>query len=316
MSQNFADRLIEKIIEKKTPICVGLDPRLNMLPASVVKKALKNDDNSPFKQAAEAILEFNKGIIDAVCDLVAVVKPQIAFYEIFGADGVWAYQETIKYAKSKGLIVVADIKRGDIGSTATAYAQAFLGEVSMFEDSENEIVSPIFGADSVTVNAYMGYDSVQPFVDEAAKYNGGAFVLVKTSNKYGGDLQDIVSNEGPTVHELMGHYVNSWGFDHIGKHGYSLLGAVVGATYPAEAKKLRELMPNALFLVPGYGAQGAGAEEVKPCFDKNGLGAIINSSRGINFAYKRFEMPETAYADAARKAVLEMKKDLQSVCAL
>jgi len=314
MSNHFADRLIEAIKKKGNPICVGLDPRLDQIPKFIVNKFLADGDLSPLQVVANSILTFNKGIIDAVTDIVPVVKPQIAFYEIYGAEGIWAYQETIKYAKSKGLLTIADAKRNDIGSTAVAYARSFLGEVEMFKDSENEVIVPVFDADSVTINSYLGWDGVKPFVEEADKYDNGVFTLVKTSNPSGGDIQDLKMDDGRTVYEIMGHYVDSWGADFVGKSGYSLLGAVVGATYPSEAKKLRQIMPNAIFLVPGYGAQGGGAEDVKPCFNSDGLGAIVNSSRGIIFAYKKMDgFEEAAFAEAARVAALEMKEDLGKV---
>lgn len=316
--KNFADKLIEAVKKKGNPICVGLDPRLSQIPESIKQRALmvKNKDGetlSPTAAAAWALYEFNKGIIDAVHDLVPVVKPQIAFYEIFGAEGVKAYVDTLKYAKSKGLLTIADAKRNDIGSTAEAYAQSFLGEVAIFEDSENEVVMPIFEADSITINPYLGWDGVKPFVQEAEKYGKGVFVLVKTSNKSSGDLQDLEMKDGKALYEIAGHLVDSWGADVVGESGYSLVGAVVGATYPEQAKKLRAIMPQAIFLVPGYGAQGAGAEDVKPCFNKDGLGAIVNNSRGIIFAYEKLGMLPDAYEEAARTAVLEMKKDLESV---
>ena len=310
--KNFADKLIEAVKKKGNPICVGLDPRLDQIPKKIVERALAGGEKSPTVAAAAAILDFNKGIIDAVADLVPVVKPQIAFYEIFGADGVRAFEETIKYAKSKGLITIADAKRNDIGSTAEAYARAFLGEVEIFS-GENEVVQPIFDADSITINAYLGWDGVKPFVEECSKYGKGFFVLVKTSNKSSGDLQDLEMKDGRTVYEILGHLIDSWGSDEIGESGYSFVGAVVGATYPGQAKKLRAIMPNSIFLVPGYGAQGGSAADVKPCFNKDGFGAIVNNSRGIIFAYKDMEMSEDAYQDAARKAVLKMKKDLVSV---
>lgn len=323
--RNFADKLIEAVKKKGNPICVGLDPRLDKIPESIKQKALAytNDDGehlSPTAAAALALLEFNKGIIDAVHDLVPVVKPQIAFYEIFGADGVKAYVETLKYAKSKGLLTIADAKRNDIGTTAEAYAQSFLGEVAIFEGSDDEVVMPIFEADSITINPYLGWDGVKPFVEEADKYERGVFVLVKTSNKSSGDLQDLVmqdaqnpGGQGKALYEIVGHLVDSWGADVIGESGYSLVGAVVGATFPEQAKKLREIMPQSIFLVPGYGAQGGSAEDVKPCFNSDGLGAIVNNSRGIIFAYEKQGVMADAYAEAARTAVIEMKKDLEKI---
>ncbi len=313
MANNFADRLMAAIKEKGTPICVGLDPRLEQIPDFLKKKALAETEGGPMRAAAEAILVFNKGIIDAVYEIVPVVKPQIAFYEMFGADGVWAYEETLKYAKSKGLLTIADAKRNDIGSTAEGYSKAFLGEVVVF-GGEDEVIMPVFDADAITINAYLGWDGVKPFLEEAKKYGKGVFILAKTSNKSSGDLQDLELKNGKTVYEIMGHLIDSWGADEIGESGYSSVGAVVGATYPEQAAKLRAIMPNAVFLVPGYGAQGGGAKDVLPCFGKDGMGAIVNNSRGIIFAYEK--MPEFGpekYDEAAKKAVLDMKRDLASV---
>ncbi len=311
--KNFADKLMKAVREKGNPICVGLDPRLDKIPDFIKRKVLDEEDLTPTKAAAEALLAFNKGIIDAVYDIVPVVKPQIAFYEIFGADGVFAYQETLKYAKSKGLITIADAKRNDIGSTAEAYAQAFLGEMALFE-GEDEVVMPIFDADAITVNAYLGWDGIKPFVEEARKYGKGLFILAKTSNKSSGDIQDLLMEDGNTVYEIMGSLIDSWGAEDVGECGFNFVGAVVGATYPAQASKLRHLMPNSLFLVPGYGAQGGGAEDVKPCFNEDGEGAVVNSSRGIIFAYEKLDGYSPAqYAEAARAACLLMKDDLAKV---
>jgi len=317
MPVNFADRLIEAVKRKGNPICVGLDPRLDKIPESIRNKALDFTDDegqhlSPTAAAGMALFEFNKGIIDAVCDLVPVVKPQIAFYEVYGADGIKAYIDTLKYAKSKGIITIADAKRNDIGTTAEAYAQAFLGEVQIFE-GENEVVMPIFEADSITVNPYLGWDGIKPFIEECKKYGKGIFTLVKTSNKSSGDLQDLVMQDGRALYEIVGHLVDSWGADEMGESGYNFVGAVVGAIFPEQAKKLRQIMPQTIFLVPGYGAQGGSAADVRACFNKDGLGAIVNNSRGIIFAYEKLGMAPDAYAEAARTAVIEMKKDLAKV---
>lgn len=290
---NFADTLIEKIKET-SPICVGLDPRYDQIPEHI-----RNDAPTP----GAAFFEFNKGIIDAVHDLIPVVKPQIAFYEMFGLDGLAALSRTIDYAKEKGLLVLLDAKRNDIGSTAQAYANAYL-------DEEGD-----FAADALTVTPYLGHDGIKPFVEMCQKNGKGLFILVKTSNPSSGDIQDRkVDESGQAVYELMGQLVDSWGSDLTGDSGYSSIGAVVGATYPDEAKKLRELMPTSIFLVPGYGAQGGGAKDVLPCFNEDGLGAIVNSSRGIIFAYEKDEnfSPEK-YGEAARAAVIRMKEDLESV---
>lgn len=313
MSKHFGDRLVRAVKEKGNCICVGLDPRLGQIPKHLVEKALKEGDENPMVMASRAILEFNMGIIDAICDIVPVVKPQIAFYEMFGAAGITAYQETLKYASGKGLLTIADAKRNDIGSTAEAYAEAFLGETLMFE-GEQQVVARAFNADSITVTPYLGLDGVKPFIDECEDSGKGIFVLVKTSNKSSGDLQDLEIKSGEALYEVMGHMVDSWGADDIGESGYSFVGAVVGATYPQQAKKLREIMPNAYFLVPGYGAQGAGAFDVKPCFNEDGLGALVNNSRGIIYAYEKMEgFDGKSFAEAAREACLLMKKDLEQI---
>lgn len=311
---HFADKLKKAVEEKGNFVCVGLDPRLKQIPKFITQKHQKNEKLSFMKAIAESILEFNKGIIDAVADLVPVIKPQVSFYELYGAEGMWAFKETLKYGKAKGLITIADIKRGDIGSTAEAYAKAYLGEVDIFE-GENEVVMPMFDADAVTVNPYMGWDAVKPFVEEAKKYDKGVFVLLKTSNKSSVDLQDLTTSDNVPVFEIMAHYIESWGEDYRSKEsGLSLLGAVVGATHFEEAKKIRHLMPNTIFLVPGYGAQGGGAEDVKPTLMEDGFGAIVNSSRAINFAYQKNEKySDVDYAKAAREATKAMIEDLNSL---
>jgi len=320
MQKHFADRLVEAVRAKGTPICVGLDPRLDKIPDFIRQSAFEAEENQrlPLRAAAEAIIAFNKGIIDAVADLVPVVKPQVAFYEIFGEEGVRAFRETMDYAHEKGLITIADVKRNDIGSTAEAYAEAYLGETKIEEEGMR-----VFDADSVTINAYLGIDGVAPFVKVATECGKGLFVLVKTSNKSSGDVQDLSvlgdairggKKDALPLYEVMGYYVDSWGANEVGESGYSNVGAVVGATYPEQARVLREIMPTAYFLVPGYGAQGGGAEDVKPCFNKDGLGAIVNSSRGITFAYEKDEkLGAYGYAEAARNAVIAMKEDLARV---
>jgi orotidine-5'-phosphate decarboxylase len=307
--KNFADILIEQIQAKKSVICVGLDPRLSKIPSFIQEAALKENPKNKLKAAAEAIIEFNKGIIDEVHDLVPCVKPQIAFYELFAEEGMRAYRETIEYAKSKGLLVIADAKRNDIGSTAEAYAQAFLGETDLFGESK-----AVLDADALTVTPYLGWDGIKPFVEVCKKYGKGIFILVKTSNPSSGDLQDLQMKDGNSVYEILGNFVESWGADELGEKGYSSIGAVVGATYPDQAEKLRKIMPQAIFLVPGYGAQGGGAEDVKPCFNEDGLGAIVNSSRGIIFAYEKSDKyDEGNYGKAARAAVVAMNEDLGKV---
>jgi orotidine-5'-phosphate decarboxylase len=302
---NFADRLNKAIKDKNSVVCVGLDPRLNKIPSFIQKHALKENKD----KFTAAILEFNSGIIDAVCDLVPVVKPQVAFYEMFGEEGMRAYRKTIEYAHAKGLIVVADIKRNDIGSTAEAYADSYMGTVDVFGEETS-----VFDADAVTITPYLGWDGIKPFAEKCAEYNKGIFILVKTSNPSSGDIQDLVMNDGRSVYEIMGMLVESWGAEDIGESGYNPIGAVVGATYPDQAALLRKLMPHTIFLVPGYGAQGGGAEDVRPCFNKDGLGAIVNSSRDIIFAYENSgDYGEKDYAKAARAAVVAMNEDLNKV---
>lgn len=303
---HFADRLVEAVKQKGSPICVGLDPRLAQIPDFIKQEKIQKKGKS-FEAAAECFLEFNKGIIDAVHDLVPVVKPQIAFYEQYGFAGLRAFEETCKYAREKGLLVIADAKRNDIGSTAEGYAKAFLGNVDLFGKEVESI-----GADAVTVTPYLGYDGIKPFIAECKKNGKGIFILVKTSNPSSADIQDreITDEKEMKIYELMAHFVELWGADEIGKYGYSSVGAVVGATFPKQAQILRKLMPHAYFLVPGYGAQGGGAKDAAVCFNDDGLGAIVNSSRGIIFAWEKSGDPRN-FGAAARKTVLKMKEDLR-----
>lgn len=304
---HFADRLTNAIADKKSPICVGLDPRYNQIPQHVRDKQVEKFGKTR-KAIAAAILEFNIHIIEAVKDIVPVVKPQIAFYEMYGAEGIWAYNATCKYAQEQGLIVIADAKRNDIGSTCEAYAQGFLGTVDVFGEQED-----VYFCDSLTVTPYLGSDGIKPFTKQCEENDKGIFVLVKTSNPSSGEIQDVTTGD-QAIHEHVAELVSSWGADLIGESGFSAVGAVVGATYPEEARYLRSIMPHAIFLVPGYGAQGGGAEDVKPCFHENGTGAIVNSSRGIIFAYEKNDAfgPEN-YDEAARAAALAMKEDLASI---
>jgi len=300
------DKLIDRIIELKNPTVIGLDPWLDMVPSHILKEAYETYGKT-LKGAAMAFLRFNKEIIDEVCEIVPAVKPQIAMYEQYGADGIAAYIETIKYAKTKGLFVIGDVKRGDIGSTAEAYSNGHIGEVVV--DGVN---FDVFGSDFITVNPYLGFDAIEPFLNNCKINNRGLFVLVKTSNKGCGDFQDLVVGD-TTVYEIIGCSVAKWGKDLIGKHGFSSICAVVGATHPEQAKKLRALMPNTFFLIPGYGAQGGTAKDLSVCFNVKGLGGIVNSSRGITAAYKTPKynvFSEKEHAKAARQAALDMKADL------
>lgn len=289
MRANFADRLTSAIEKKRSCVVVGLDPRPNALPPPLRVRAERSTED-----AAEAVLEFNTRVIRAVAPHAVAVKPQVAFYEALGSAGFHAFAETIAVAHEQGLLVIADVKRGDIGSTAEAYAKAHLDQ---------------FGADAVTVNPYLGSDSITPFLKRIPD-GKGIFVLVKTSNPSSADLQDIRIGDSP-FYERVAELVNRWGETHRGESGYSAVGAVVGATFPEAAARLREIMPHAIFLVPGYGAQGATAGDCRPCFDRLGHGAVVNSSRGIIFAYNRRQTPtwEEAVADAAR----EMKEELDPV---
>ncbi|ADL12431.1 orotidine-5'-phosphate decarboxylase [Acetohalobium arabaticum] len=306
---NFTTRLKAKIEEKKSFVCVGLDPRLNRIPEQI-KEEIVAEYGKTKEAVGKIFLEFNQGIIDAVADYAAAVKPQIAFYEQYGHQGIKAYEETIEYAKKKDLLVIGDAKRNDIGSTAKAYADGHLGEVDFWEEAEVG-----YGADALTVNGYLGSDGIDPFVEACNQQGKGIFVLVRTSNPSAGELQDLEA-DNKRIYEVMAELVNDWGEDIKDEDGFSAVGAVIGATYPEEAEELREIMGNAYFLVPGYGAQGAGAKEVVPSFKDGGYGAIVNSARGIIFAYQRepwkdrFSADE--YQEAAQAAVEYMREDINT----
>lgn len=300
------DKLIEKIIETQNPTVAGLDPKLDYVPASI-KNAFFEKYGKTLEGAAAALLEFNKRIIDNICDIVPAVKPQAAYYEMYGWQGVKALTETIAYAKAKGMFVITDGKRNDIGTTMEAYATAHLGATDVAGESVEA-----FGADALTVNGYLGTDGIKPLAGICKERDKGIFVLVKTSNPSSGELQDMKLENGATVYEQMGRMCESWGSDLMGKYGYSAVGAVVGATYPGQLAEMREKAPHTFFLVPGYGAQGGGAEDAKNAFDKNGLGAIINSSRGIMCAWKKQGLTEEDFAEAARTEALRMKDDILS----
>ncbi len=302
------DILIDKIIEKQNPTVVGLDPRLEMVPQFMRERYFNEQGKTP-KAVAKMFFEFNKEIIDNVYDIVPAVKPQIAMYERYGHEGVQCYIKTNEYAKSKGLMVIGDVKRGDITSTAEAYAEGHIGEVKIDDQYYN-----IYNQDAITLNPYLGSDSIEPYIKYCEKYDKGLFILVKTSNPNSGEIQDLKTNEGK-LYERVGRLVSKWGKQLMGEHGYSQIGAVVGATHPKQAENLRNIMPNTYFLVPGYGAQGAKAKDLKGYFNKDGLGAIINSSRGIIAAYlkesNKLKFSEEDFALAAREAAIHMKDDLQ-----
>ncbi len=298
------DRLIDSIVRMQNPTVAGLDPKLDYVPASV-KEACFDRYGKTLEGAAAALLAFNKAIIDEIYDIVPAIKPQAAYYEMYGWQGVKALAETIAYAQSKGMFVITDGKRNDIGTTMEAYATAHLGAT----DIAGESVAA-FGADALTVNGYLGTDGIKPLAQVCAAQDKGIFVLVKTSNPSSGELQDMKLENGATVYEQMGRMCEGWGADLPGKYGYSAVGAVVGATYPEQLAEMREKAPHTFFLVPGYGAQGGGAQDAKNAFDKNGLGAIINSSRGIMCAWKKQGLTEEDFAQAARTEALRMKEDI------
>lgn len=300
------DALVAKIKEKNNPSVAGLDPNIEYVPMYLREKAYAEYGKN-LHGVCEAIWEFNKGLIDALYDIVPAVKPQSAFYEMYGLCGEEVLGRTIEYAKQKGLYVILDVKRNDIGSTAQAYSKAYLGKV--VADGEEFDATPV---DCVTVNPYLGTDGIVPFVEDCKKYDKAIFTLVKTSNPSSGELQDLIC-DGEHIYEKMAKLVNEWGKDTIGKSGYSAVGAVVGATYPEQAKTLRALMPKAYFLVPGYGAQGGSAKDVKNSFNDDGLGAIVNSSRGIMCAYKKGDWAEEAFADASRAEAIRMRDELCSI---
>lgn len=295
----MVDQLIDKIIEMQNPTCVGLDTDFSYLPDEM------RDGMATFEGVVEQLIEFNMNIIDKVCDIVPAVKVQVAYYEQYGYNGLRAFDYTVNYAKGRGLYVIADCKRNDIGSTAKCYSTAYLGKTDINGKKLNA-----FPADMLTVNGYLGTDGIAPFVEDVKNNDKGIFVLVKTSNPSSGELQNLKLESGETLYERMGALVDSWGKDCIGKYGYSDVGAVVGATHPEEAARLRKQLKHTFFLIPGYGAQGANAEMLKCCFDDRGLGGIVNNSRGIICAYKKPAYAGMSYAEAARAACIDMQRDL------
>lgn len=298
------DKLIEKIKETGNPTVMGLDPRYEMLPKCVTDKYPLN-----LEGVAQAIVEYNKALIDATYDIIPAVKPQIAFYEMFGIPGMQAFKETCEYAKQKGMIVIADIKRGDIGSTAQGYSNAYLGKTKI-----GDIEQSIYDIDFVTVNPYMGTDCVKPFIDDCKKYNKGLFILVKTSNPSSGELQDEKLENGEEIYTRVAKLVEKWGEDLRGEYNYSSISAVVGATYPEQLKQIRQIAPHTYFLIPGYGAQGGTAADIAYGFDENGLGGIVNASRSLMCAYKsdkwKDKFDEKDYAKATRAEAIRMRDEL------
>lgn len=329
--KNFADRLLDAIDEKQNPSVVGLDPRIKDIPSHIKEESVKKFGNT-IEAVGASFLEFNKRIIDSVVDIVPAVKPQMAFHEKYLTPGIQAFYGTVNYAKSKGLIVIEDAKRNDIGpdkdSTAGAYSDGHIGRIELCDGRE----VPGYDVDAITVNAYLGSDCVKPFIEDCKKYGKGIFVLVKTSNESSGDIQDIDIIKGrdpdsffdisdvlgytPTVYTEMASFVYKWGIgiELKGERGYSSVGAVVGATYPEQAEVARRIMQDAIILVPGYGHQGGKGKDTLPNFKSDGYGAIVNNSRGISFAYKKepfkSKYGEREFDKAAREVATMMKEDI------
>ena len=299
-------RLIERIAQLQNPSVVGLDSLLDYIPQHIKEEKFAQYGDT-FDAAAQAILAYNKEIIDAICDIVPAVKPQAAYYEMYSWQGMWALCETVKYAQEKGMIVIMDGKRNDLGSTMQAYAKAHLG---VSEVNGKELSA--FGSDMLTVNGYLGSDGIEPLLPICDEKDKGIFVLVKTSNPSSGELQDQKIGD-KSIYETMGAMCEQWGEKTQNSYGYSRVGAVVGATYPQQLSEMRQKMPHTFFLVPGYGAQGGGANDVAGAFDKNGLGAIVNSSRAILTAWKKAGTDGKDFAQQARKAALTMKEDIMGV---
>lgn len=301
------NKLVEQIKKTNAPIVVGLDPTLKMIPEHIMKAAIA-EHGETLETAGEAIWQFNKAIVDAVYDLIPAVKPQIAMYEQFGIPGLVAFKRTVDYCKEKGLVVIGDIKRGDIGSTSEAYAVGHLGKVTIGGKTCYG-----FDEDFVTVNPYLGSDGVNPFIKICKEEKKGLFILVKTSNPSSGEFQDQMIGE-KTLYQMVGEKVAQWGEDCMGDD-YSYIGAVVGATYPEVGKIMRKVMPKSYILVPGYGAQGGKGKDLAHFFNEDGLGAIINSSRGIIAAYQQEAYAKFGaenFADASRQAVIDMREDIAS----
>lgn len=304
--KNAIDVLINKIKEYDNPTVIGVDTRYDMVPECVRKKY-----DTTIEGMCKAMLEYSKALIDATYDIIPSVKLQSAYFEMYGVEGIKLYKEMIGYCKEKQMVVMADVKRGDIGSTSAGYSRAYLGKNIINEKEE-----PIFDVDFATVNPYMGSDCVMPFVEDCKKYDKGIFVLVKTSNKSSGEIQDVKAEDGEEIYKKVAKLVNTWGNDLIGENGYSSVSAVVGATYPKQLQELREIMPHSYFLIPGYGAQGGKAEDIALGFDENGLGGIVNATRSLMCAYKsdlwKDKFAEEDYAKATRAEAIRMRDELNN----
>ena len=302
--KNFADRLLDAVDKKKNPSIIGLDSDFSRIPG-ILKKESEGRSSDNFQAAGNCMLEFNRRIVDSIHDIVPAVKIQSAFYEQYGPAGMSAFLETAKYARSKGLLVIGDVKRGDIGNTSRAYSNAYLGKVQFFNSLKSG-----YDLDAITVNPYLGSDGVMPFLEDCRNYGKGIFVLVKTSNPSSAELQDLACGD-KKFYECVANEVKNWGEKLTGERGYSAVGAVVGANYPDQAASLRKIMPGAIFLVPGYGAQGGLASDIVPNFKSDGYGALIHSARDVIFAYEKHGA-QNDFAKAARQAALKMRDDVLS----
>lgn len=299
-------KLIGLIKDKNNPTVLGLDPKLSYVP-KFIRDASYEKYGKTLVGAADAIWEFNKALIDGLCGIVPAVKPQSAYYEMYGIPGLMALEKTINYAKEKGLYVILDVKRSDIGTTAMAYSSAYLGKTEIDDVSVNA-----FNSDSITVNPYLGTDGIQPFIFDANIYSKSLFILVKTSNPSSGELQDLFSS-GEPIYETVARMVHEWSLQALSDDvGYSAVGAVVGATYPEQAKRLRKIMEYSYFLVPGYGAQGGSAEDVAVCFNKDGLGAIVNASRSLMCAYQKGNFDERDFVEASKAEAIKMRDKIMA----
>lgn len=307
--RNFSDELVRKIAVMENPTVLGLDPKLDYIPDFIKEYAEQIFPEEAAKATAKALWLFNKAIIDSTCDIVPAVKVQYAYYEMYGIEALKTMLLTIRYAQKKGMLVISDAKRNDIGSTATAYAEGILGNTDLLL-GEN---MPMTGSDAVTVNPYLGIDGVKPFIDVAKRDGKGVFCLVRTSNPSAGDFQDLKLGDGRMVYESVAAKVNEWGEELIGEEGFSSLGAVVGATWPEQAVQLRKAMPKAIILVPGYGAQGASADDAVASFTADGKGSIVNASRSIMTAWKKnSDLKPEEFATAARLEAEDMKNKLNA----
>lgn len=307
--KNFSDTLVRRIAELDNPTVLGLDPKIDYIPQFIKDHAESIFPDEPMKSTAKAIWLFNKALIDATCDIIPAIKVQFAYYELYGSEALKTLALTVRYAQKKGMIVIADAKRNDIGPSAEAYAKSIIGTTELLMDQRMRV----YGADAVTVNAYLGIDGVKPFLANCKEYGSGIFCLVKTSNPSAGDFQELELADGRKLFEAVADKVNEWGMDYIGEEGFSSVGAVVGATYPEEAVSLRKRLPHAFILVPGYGAQGAGADEAVASFTEDGKGGIVNASRSLMCAWmKREDLKPEDFAKATRAEAIDMRDKLKA----